>query len=583
MTVIDKRIWPLVIVGKGSAAAFYASTIDFRHEDAPKAVLAIGDGDAWSAAVRGHHGDRDDPTRFINHPMYLITHFQATLPEFSAAKVDRLEWAKQNSRVLEHSGVQLYTGLVKLVSEVSQFPHDLLAEDGQKMTGYKIELQDSTEVAYAYKVVMASGAGGHRAPDEGNISKAQKAYPKKFLDLDAFAKLTARDLQSKTVFVYGPNAAIDAVQKALHYKCKIRWLMKTDQRDPPVLATQPQVSKALEEGDIVTRYKQFEVQLERSAGNLIGVKVDGKYMSGDYFVYGMGQTGGPAKAIQTDIQSKLVPIYDKNRYLSDKPGTILGYEALGTGLKNGFEVVGAMAPQVGRTASKDGKHIKQAVGEARTIQKLHDAIQVVAGTQKQKLFLLRDVDDLAKESRIQLETQLRSEVKAVTARSPQTAGALETLVSLILHYHGVMNYRGLMGQQTDHMPKGAVADAGQLTAIGEAMAAKHAHVPKYVGTQTYTGKEEVKGMRGAGLKDEKLWADAPTTGGDVNYSKDNPTVIQIHLCLKYPYIPDKEMNDWVGGLMKKRHASGVGFPDNSVFDAELKRMNEKGLAALRVL
>ncbi|MFM8324706.1 MAG: hypothetical protein ACKN9U_07590, partial [Pirellulaceae bacterium] len=67
----------MVIVGSGSSAAFYASTLNLDDYDA---ILAIGDGDAWSAAVRGHHGDADDPTRFINHPLYLISHFRKHLP-----------------------------------------------------------------------------------------------------------------------------------------------------------------------------------------------------------------------------------------------------------------------------------------------------------------------------------------------------------------------------------------------------------------------------------------------------------------------------------------------------------------------
>ena len=57
-------------------------------------------------------------------------------------------------------------------------------------------------------------------------------------------------------------------------------------------------------------------------------------------------------------------------------------------------------------------------------------------------------------------------------------------------------------------------------------------------------------------------------------------MIQIGLSLKYPFISDENLNDWVGNHMEKLHESGVGFVDNTKFDAELEAMNRAGLSRL---
>src|SRR5262249_20903063 len=165
---------------------------------------------------------------------------------------------------------------------------------------------------------------------------------------------------SKSVVVIGPNAAIDAVHKALNYKMAIHWLIGLEEgENPPVLDTQPRMQKAWKDPDAhnlkVYRYKRYT--FGGKIGNRVRVTVIPKandkhstMVEGDYIVYGMGQTGDPAKTISNNIQAKLKPILDTSHALNPQVGTrqtveraILGYEAEGTGLKTGLEVVGALS------------------------------------------------------------------------------------------------------------------------------------------------------------------------------------------------------------------------------------------------
>ncbi|MGH9345899.1 MAG: hypothetical protein ACRD26_01420 [Vicinamibacterales bacterium] len=574
MPPITSQVWPLVIIGKGSTAAYYVCTVDvslYRH------VLAIGDDDPW-AGGRGHHGDATDPTRALNHPLYLIEHFKKTVPGFSETMVDRVAWAKMNKAVLDECNVQVHNGKVKKVSE-SPFP-STLAGDDQGPTGYKIDLEDGTAV-YAYKVVMAAGAGSHRVPPE--LKDWPQKYPKQIMNLDEFAKLGPGDLTPSTrVIVYGPNAAIDAVQKALHYQCRLAWLVDKPIKSLPILATQPTVRAAVDK-DPSWIYKYSKCEIQKYFGNRIWVNVTtdkgATVLEGDYFVFGLGQSGEPIRAIDGAIKEKMQPILDTNQYLGGGPTTILGYEAEGTGLKKGFEVVGAMTAQMGRERLKI---LSGQIERMRSIEWLFQAI-TTAGFPVVP-FLLKSPDFLAGQPRAALTRQLKTEADSVAGKNRSRDGlpaVLDGLVGLLLAYHAAKNYATLINQAASHQPKGTVADGGQLTTIKSAMAAKHTTVPQYLPGQKFT-------TPGALPKDDpnrNKWVDVQATPGDVNFSTDNATVLQIGLCQMYPLIPDDELNTWIEKLMVKRRASGKGFDPAAVLQLhqELGQMNTKTLSEIRKL
>ena len=579
---ITNRVWPLVIVGKGSSAAYYLCTVDTR--DYP-AILAIGDGDAWSAAVRGHRGSKDDPTLYINHPLHLITHFNKTIPGFSEQKVDRLEWAERNRTVFTECGVHLHHAKVKMISETLSFPTTLSVEDNSISGGYEIQLDDSTKI-YAYKVVIAAGAGGHRAPDK-EVESAIKKWPRQVIDLDQFARLDQGSLNSDiSIIVMGPNAAIDAVQKALHYRCKIYWLLKPNEK-PPILATQPMVQTAWDNNkDMIQRYNSFHFRDNKMDQKKVYIRLDnGTVLSGNYFVYGMGQTGETVNVINNNIQMKLTPIYDKNQYLGAGPNTILGFETLGTNLKSGFEVIGAMSAQVGRaflnSKQESMRYIKDCIKEVRKIQNIVQSIQSAGFLTKP--FLSRGVAFIGAQKREFLMKKLQEEVDFILKHNSNSNSnsnsnqelkrGLDVLVNLILAYQAAQNLdrismQSQLNQVTHDLPKGTVADSGQLTSIRSAMAAKHNTVPKYAGSQNYEGNADKK---------SKQWVWVQSKPGDINFSVDNATVMQIALSVRYPFISGKFFNQWVVELMQKRHQTGTGFNDQEVndFHNKLKKENDR--------
>ena len=82
----------------------------------------------------------------------------------------------------------------------------------------------------------------------------------------------------------------------------------------------------------------------------------------------------------SQIQTKLEPILDKSAmprpHKSGAPDTILGYEAEGTGLRLGFEVIGAMSAQARsnaqqRTSKPARRHYESRSSEVRKVAKLY--------------------------------------------------------------------------------------------------------------------------------------------------------------------------------------------------------------------
>src|SRR5262249_40077337 len=149
------------------------------------------------------------------------------------------------------------------------------------------------------------------------------------------------------------------------YKMSIHWLINLEEgKDPPILETQPRMKAAWAHPDVhnmkVYRYKSYSFAGKSGKSvrlNYIPLAKNkhGSFVQGDYIVYGMGQTGDPAKTISNTIQAKLKPIFDTSHSMNPSVGrrqmnerAVLGYEAEGTGLMTGLEVFGALSSQVGR-------------------------------------------------------------------------------------------------------------------------------------------------------------------------------------------------------------------------------------------
>lgn len=430
---------------------------------------------------------------------------------------------------------------------------------------------------------MAAGAGEHRAPAE--FTDVQKRYPKKVMNMDVFAKLGPTELNDRTrVVVFGPNAAIDCIQKGAHYRCKMIWMINTTPDKLPILATQPLVRSWVDSNlDKIFTYESF--QFPMMASNDIRIQATNKKetrnFGADYVVYGLGQTGEPVKAIDIPIQATLKPIYDLNNYLGGGNNTILGYEAEGTTLQSGFEVIGALTAQVGRAIQGDRvKSLKEQISIIRNVEQFILAISNARFPVK-KPFLLKDPDFLANQPYGPLKAQLQAEADWVSKSNTTNVGVAEgiqNIVSVLLAYYAAKNYAKLINQAAQDLPKGTVADGGQITTIKSAMAAKHSTVPKYLPSQNYT----TPGLTTASVKGEENWIPVKSNAGDVNFQTDNATMLQIGLCQMYPFIPDNKLNNWISQFMVKRHNTGIGFNTTQLtqLHLELKSLNNNALQKL---
>lgn len=589
---IANQIWPLAIVGRGSSAAYYLASIDPTDYTA---ILAVGEDDAW-AGKRGHSGVANDPTLKINHPLHLIAHFKETIPGFSEELVDRLDWAKMNAAVLAACDVRIHQAKVTNISE-AQFP-DLVGMEGDLGPfGFKIDMEGPSGKlsVYAYKVVVCAGTGGHRVPTE--LALAKKNFPRQVIDLDQFAKFTGRGLDAQMrVVVIGANAAIDGVHKALAYGCKIDWLIDLDEpKQPGMLETQPRMLEAWANPDrfklTVFRYKGY-TYLDRTR-DLLRLQVTPRgtgpaaVAMGNYIVYGVGPDGAPTSMIANTIQAKLKPIEDRTRALNNdpkKPATILGYEAEGTGLRKGLEVFGAMSGSIGREIANSTTRMEVLEKQIEEFRKAYAIYVVIRGADFPvgKPFFAKSPEFLARQPRALLHAQLQRELQYIVAKHPTLVhlrAALEALANQILAYHTAATYaklaiandpnslkyfRDLLNQVATNLPKGAVADHGQLTSINAALGAyatMHGNLPKYMPKQQYT----TPGPQPPGADGKKLpFVPGTTTPGNINYNLDNAQNLAIYVCVSFPNIPPAQANDFVDDVMKKRHASKIGFTDGEV-------------------
>ncbi|MBV8190717.1 MAG: hypothetical protein JO339_25980 [Alphaproteobacteria bacterium] len=621
--VTSDRIWPLAIVGRGSSAAYYLSWIDLTDYGA---ILAVGEDDPW-AGKRGHSGNSTDATLNINQPLHLLAHLSETIPAYSKELVDRLAWARKNEEVLRRCCMEICQATVINISE-QPFPPHLTSGSGPGLFGFRIDMKETGKGSsgkqfsvYAYKVVVCAGTGGHRVPDP--LAQAREDFPKQVLDLDEFAKLSGRELNSQTrVIVVGANAAIDAVHKALNYGCKIDWLIDLKApTKPPILATQPLMQKAWDDWEKahkfpglrqqmlsrlnVFRYEKYEYRRgpDQSSSSMLMLRVTpnatGQPLQnamGNYIAYGIGPDGTSTGMIANAIQAKLKPILDSSRALNSDPGkaaTVLGYEAEGTGLRTGLEVFGAMSGSIGRDIANSKDRMSVLEKQIEEYRKTYEIFVAIQNADLPTSAFAASPKDLAKKQRGALHAQLQSELRQIVNKNPSQLNlesALEALANQILAYHtaaayaalgddpnALKHFRNLLNQVATNLPKGSVGDHGQLTSINAALGAyatMRGHFPKYMPSQQFQ-------MRGPQEKGAKLsFIDVTNTKGDIDFNLDNAQNLAIYVCVSFPNIPPNQANAFVDEVMKKRRASDIGFTDIEA-NGYRKRLADMEMQALR--
>jgi hypothetical protein len=355
----------------------------------------------------------------------------------------------------------------------------------------------------------------------------------------------------------------------------------------------------------VLPYGVAEVRLDVKLKN-----ASNKYAAGRYIVYGIGPSGESKDIICSKIMAKLKPITDGTHALSFKEvmgkdgrrivspdpnmTTVIGYEAEGTGLKNGFEVFGAMSGQIGRAIQKSADRMRQIadlVDQTRREKAIFAAISIVAHshTLPDGTWLGAPLPYLAKQNRADLVSRLQREISIAAPSDHKLKSRLEMLANEILAYHTASaydqmgakdpnrleNFKNLLDKVSVTLPKGTVGDHGQLTSINVAIGAyatMKGSLPKYMPKQMVTGF--------VACPDGKSRAVGHTTAGNINFNLDNAQNIAIFICASYPNIPPQAANDFVDEIVGKRRNSDMGFTNVEVgdFKRRLAQLEQSAIA-----
>jgi hypothetical protein len=575
----------VVYIGVGASTAYSLAVRNQETQanlpagdDTPYAgkMTIIGKSDAWEASVRGG-GD-------INHQHELIDHWGAHAPGFDPKVATRESFAQQNAgQILQalNMGAEAIANSVKNVQRETDGTFTLTLSD------------DST--LRAKKVVVASGAGAHTAVDHASFHKTEKEWTKaekdllannhinlpeglrdKAMDLDSFMRKTdwasASDWEGKTIVVHGPNAGIDAVERAGRLGANVVWLSRTS--DPVLLDgnTLTHAQRFAEKGVI----KAESVSITGSDDGRLKFKIDTYLTDGDnkvindakkkpipsgetvirtadLYVYALGQdansvdrqTGEVAVGgFLKDLIDKLEPQYDINQNFSDKPfETVLGFQVKNQGpagqafpADTGLEVIGAAASTIankvkhnflekslddlGSTAKKDLSGDQ--AGRLLDALKSNNA-EAARAVLKEARDALGPVEfgPMTHEMTVQnnvlrhLEKSVERYFDADNFFNPKKPKDGEAQPAKV--------YANKELDNTNRDQVSSVLQAAQLGAVKASLGALEAFIPGYV------------------------------QAGEANFSTDNRTQLRVFIAVNFPEITNDQATSFINDVITMRH------------------------------
>ncbi len=357
----------IAILGAGSSAAYYLSTMDptYDHFD----TLLVGQADPW-AGRRGTVA-----IDFINHTPLQIQHYGKSVPKpvetFGTGTeifVKREAFAAASKRIIE--------SLIPRENRV--YAEEIRAVTRNKQTGV-FTISAGNKTYKARKVIVCTGAGPHKRPGPGE-GVTITDLDDRAIDMDQFIASIVTDESKKTtgaIVLQGPNAGIDAVAAAKDYGWKISWFI--NRSEPQWLPGTKYDLKHL------PRAKVKNVRVTKGDDEPVKVVYDitdgatDQELSVDYYVYAIGQDinakGSAGKFLSDEIKNSLEMVVDQSRRFepvvilqaekeSDvgpapiTPGKkILGLRLKGTQEHQGLVVIGAAADALAKdrrlAAAKD--------------------------------------------------------------------------------------------------------------------------------------------------------------------------------------------------------------------------------------
>ncbi|WP_163835314.1 hypothetical protein [Spartinivicinus ruber] len=364
--------------------------------------------------------------------------------------------------------------------------------------------------------------------------------------MDEFMRLTdnGESLKGKTVVVHGPNAGIDAVERAGSLGANIKWFIRST---PPVLLDGNQLEhapKAAKESlvkvDTVSISKGEDGKVSLNFTHNDKNKTSDN-LEADYYVYALGQDsekeGAIHSVIDKSIQQELEPIYDIDQVYSDKPyETVLGIHMKNAQSDTGIVILGASVAQM-----------------AGRIQ--HTYLQQVEA----RIHGLTEKLGLPDVNIVRLNEHLSDEVKKIEAAGTEKTinfseneramyqGNLLVLKQELSHYQQAQSdlaksKRPGITDQVENVVKTEVASvvvSPQLATVKASIGVLTNIMPRYI------------------------------SEGETNYSSDNRTMLRVSLANDFPNIPENNAEIFIQDVIDLRVMTKSQFQDKVMSDLTL--------------
>ncbi|MFJ2713805.1 restriction endonuclease [Pseudomonas sp. NPDC087346] len=355
------RVRELTFIGVGSSVAYLLNELNGRFAEGGVTlpfsgkVSIVGKEDSWGANVRGQG--------YLNQPTELVSHWGQQVPAYDPGYADRGEFSAGNQQQLTQAVGLGAEHLEALVTHIKQL------DDGC----FRIRL-DSGQVLDSRQVVLGAGAGPHTSIWNSSTPHTQaekrldniklheqEALRDKVLGLDEFMRASdtaPQKFSGKTVVVHGPNAGIDAVERAGELGANVVWFTRSTSPlllDGNHLKFAPALAQsALRKVDSLDIYPTKQeygsaLRLDYTSPEH-GIKDARTSLEADYYVYALGQDihkPGSAGALLGELRDHLEPVYDYDQVYSDQPyKTVIGLQNRGSNSDNGLIIVGAAVAQL---------------------------------------------------------------------------------------------------------------------------------------------------------------------------------------------------------------------------------------------
>ncbi|NRD71860.1 restriction endonuclease [Shewanella sp. VB17] len=547
----NNPVQEVIFIGRGSSITYALTEVCDRYEgqsstqslahEAPLTgrAMVIGSTEPWSKEVRG--------SGFINHQNELIDTWGDKAPQYNKEYADRQQFSDANTAQIDRAvnlGVQAVNDEVLNVKKDANGLFTVTTAKGDEFV--------------TKQVILGIGAGPHTnalAENEGptlttaekrlgNINVVNKeALKSQVVDLDEFMRLTdnGESLEGKTVVVHGPNAGIDAVERAGSLGAEIKWFIRST---APVLLDGNQLEhapKAAEQSlvkvDRVTVFPDENGKIKINYSHNNKEKTEDT-LQADYYVYALGQDsqkqGAVNSVLDASISQHLEPIYDIDQIYSDKPyNTVLGIQTKDAGSDNGLIIVGASVAQM--AGSVKHTYLSQVSERINGLTEQLNLKPVDVSRLQGNLTDVQDEVDSAAQSK---SASLNQHDKAVYQVS------VAILKQTLSHYHTAQQDLADakspgVSKQVENVVNTEVASvvvSPQLATVKASIGALSNIIPQYI------------------------------SEGEVNYSSDNRTMLRVSLANDFPNIPDVAAEQFIQDTIDLRVMNKRQFEDKIATD-----------------